>query len=57
MSFIHGKNTAVLLAQYDVSPFFNSASYSLTSDTAETTAFQSNARSYIPSFPGGRCVP
>jgi len=36
-----------------VSPWLNSASYSLTMDTAETTAYGSSARSYIPSFPGG----
>lgn len=52
-TFIHGKNTGVILAQYDVSAFLNGASYAMTSDTAETTAFGANARSYIPSFPGG----
>src|SRR4051794_7695211 len=52
-NFIHGKNTVVFLDGYDISGYLNSASYTMTADTAETTAFGANARSYIPSFPGG----
>lgn len=52
-NFLHGKNSSVLLSDSDISTWLNSASYTMTMDTAETTAFQSSARSYIPSFPGG----
>lgn len=52
-TFLHGKSTTIFLDTQDVSSWMNTASYTLTSDTAETTAFGSSARSYIPSFPGG----
>lgn len=53
MTAVHGKNTVVFLDAYDVTTWLNSASYTQAMDTAETTAFGSSARSYIPSFPGG----
>lgn len=52
-NFYHGKNTVVLLDDDDISQWLNSGSYQMTMDTAETTAYGSSARSYIPSFPGG----
>lgn len=52
-TFWHGRNSHVLLAQYDVSSWLNNSNFQQTMDTAETTAYGSNARSYLASFPGG----
>ena len=47
MAFIHGKNTAVLIDEFDVSAFFNSADVAATTETAETTTFGNSAKTYI----------
>lgn len=47
MAFIHGKNTGVLVKQYDLSAYFNSADSAYTADTAEVTTFGASAKSYI----------
>lgn len=47
-TFVHGKGTAVLVNQYDLSAYFNSVDVAQTIDTAETTAFGGSAKSYIP---------
>src|SRR4051812_28407146 len=52
-TFRHGKQTAVIFDKYDLSTMLNSASYQQQADLAETTAYGSNARSYMPGFPGG----
>lgn len=46
-TFLHGKNTGVLLNATDLSAYFNSADLAQTIDTAETTGFTSSAKSYI----------
>lgn len=52
-TFRHGKNTGVVYKQYDLSAMLNNVGYQRSADLAETTAFGSSARSYIPGFPGG----
>jgi hypothetical protein len=46
-TFIHGKDTNVLLDEFDLSAYFNSVDVSTSTDTAETTAFGSTSKSYI----------
>ena len=52
-TFRHGKNTSIVYDKYDLSSMLNSLSYAQQADLAETTAYGSNARSYMPGFPGG----
>lgn len=52
-TFRHGKNTGVVYDKYDLSTQLNSVQYQMAADLAETTAFGSSARSYMPGFPGG----
>lgn len=47
MAFVHGKNTALLLNNIDASAYFNSVSTGYSADTAETTAFGQDAKTYI----------
>lgn len=47
MTFRHGKNTKVLLNQYDISAYLSEASPSESIETAETTAYGQNAKTYI----------
>ena len=47
MALIHGKACAVLVDQYDLSAYFNSADYSATLETAETTTFGATAKTSI----------
>jgi hypothetical protein len=58
-TFVHGKNAvfkvgtaAAPTVATDISTYLDTVSYPRTMDTAETTTFGANARSYIPSFPG-----
>jgi hypothetical protein len=53
MPFVHGKKTAVLFDQYDLSAYLNEASYSAEIETAETTAFGNNSKAYIPGLADG----
>jgi len=46
-SFIHGKGTAIMLDEFDLSSYFNSADVSHSTETAETTAFGATSKSYI----------
>lgn len=46
-AFRHGKLTRIFLAQKDASPFLNSAEVSQASDTHETSAFGTVAKTYI----------
>lgn len=46
-TFVHGKGTGVLLDQYNLSEYFNSADVAQTIDVAETTSFTASAKSYI----------
>lgn len=45
-TFRHGKTTGVYISNLNVSPFFNSADVARTVDTHETTAFESEAKTY-----------
>jgi hypothetical protein len=47
MAFSHGKSTDVLVAEYDISAYLNEATASMSMDTAETSTFGSNAKTYI----------
>lgn len=46
-TFRHGKNTAVLVNEFDFSEYFNEATASLSVETAETTTFGNAAKTYI----------
>ena len=46
-TFVHGKGTGVLLDQYNLSEYFNSADVAQTIDVAETTSFTASSKSYI----------
>lgn len=46
-TFIHGKGTSVLLDEFDLSSYFNSADVSHSVETAETTSFGATSKSYI----------
>ena len=46
-TFRHGKNTAVFVDEYDFSTYLNDASAATTIDTAETSAFGTEAKTYI----------
>lgn len=47
MAFIHGKTTTALVNEYNLSAFFNDASVSYSADTAETTAFGNDSKTYL----------
>lgn len=47
MSFRHGKNTTVLIEQYDISSYLNEVSASQSIETADTSTFGTNAKTYI----------
>lgn len=53
MAFIHGKNTAVMYNGSDLSTYFNEASMSQSVETAETTTFGNNAKTYITGLKDG----
>lgn len=53
MAFLHGKSTAVLFNQHDLSHYFNDASVSRSIETAETTSFGASAKSYIVGLQDG----
>ena len=48
MSFIHGKNTGVLWAEFDLSNYLNEASTPLETEASETTTFGEGSKQYIP---------
>lgn len=47
MAFIHGKSAILLYGGTNLSPYFNDASVSRSVDTAETSAFGTQAKTYI----------
>jgi hypothetical protein len=53
MSFRHGKDGRVLVAQYDLSSFLNEMSSSQSIETAETTTFGASAKTYITGLNDG----
>jgi hypothetical protein len=52
-TFRHGKNTRVYIDAYDFSTYFNDASASTSVDTAETSAFGTDAKTYITGHTDG----
>lgn len=52
-TFRHGKKTAVLLNGTDMSPFLNEATQTQEIETAETTAFSDNDKTYITGLGDG----
>lgn len=48
MAFVHGKDTTILVDEFNLSAFFNSADIAATVETAETTTFGNAAKTYIP---------
>lgn len=53
MAAQHGKATALLVDQYDLSAFLNNADWSRTADTHETTTFGKDSKTYIPGLHDG----
>lgn len=53
-TFRHGRGTRLLFNQFDLSTYFKDASVAQTADTPETTAFQSNNKSYVVGMTDGR---
>lgn len=47
MSFRHGRDTKVLFADQDISSYLNEVSGSQTLETAETSTFGTNAKTYV----------
>lgn len=52
-TFRHGKNVRIFVDEYDFSAYFNDMSASTTVDTAETSAFGTSAKTYIPGHKDG----
>ncbi len=50
MPFIHGKQTRLLLDQYDVSPYFREVSRTASLDTLDTTTFAAPDKTFIPGY-------
>ena len=46
-TFRHGKNTAVFVDEFDFTTYFNDATSTSNIDTAETSAFGTDAKTYI----------
>lgn len=53
MPFQHGKSSIVLFNQFNLSAYFNEYSMSSRADTAETTTFGKNSKTYIPGLTDG----
>ena len=49
----HGKGTAILVNQYDLSAYLNSADWARTCEAAETTTFGQDSKTYIPGLKDG----
>lgn len=52
-TFAHGKNVSIFINQYDFSTYFNDVSASSMVETAEVSAFGSNAKEYIVGLTDG----
>ncbi len=52
-TFVHGKGTKVYVDEFDLTSYFNSAEMTMTTDTAETTAFGDTSRAYIKGISDG----
>ena len=52
-TFIHGKNTAVYIDEFDLTSYFNDTSIAIDNDVSETTAFGDTNKSFILGTRGG----
>jgi hypothetical protein len=52
-TFVHGKGTKVLIDEFDLSTYFTSVDVTQAIDTAETTTFSANSKSYIKGLEDG----
>ena len=52
-TFIHGKDTAVYIDEFDLTSYFNDTSISLENEVAETTAFGDSNKTYITGLRAG----
>ena len=52
-TFIHGKNTAVYIDEFDLTSYFTATSIALDNDVSETTAFGDTNKSFILGTRGG----
>lgn len=48
MAFTHGKNTKVFFNEFNFTSYFDNATVNTNSDTAETTTFGKNSKTFIP---------
>ncbi len=46
-TFLHGKNTAVYIDEFDLTSYFTSTSTTVQTDLAETTSYAASAKTYI----------
>lgn len=53
MAFKHGKNTKVLIGNYDLSQFLNEASVNQSVETGETTTYGRDAKTYVVGLADG----
>lgn len=52
MAFVHGKNIYVNIATNDISAYTNKADFPKAADTAETSTFGSDDKTFIPGLKG-----
>ena len=52
-TFIHGKNTAVYIDEFDLTSYFNDTSIAIDNDVSETTAFGDTNKAFILGTRGG----
>jgi len=52
MAFVHGKQIYVSVATHNVSPYTNKVDFPRSADTAETSTFGTNDKTYIPGLKG-----
>jgi hypothetical protein len=53
MAFVAGKGARILVGVYNLGPYLQNASFSLTKDALETTTFQDGSRDYIEGLKNG----
>jgi hypothetical protein len=53
MAFVHGKSSFIMLNGYDLTGYLNKIDTPATADTAETTCFQSDNKTFLPGLKDG----
>lgn len=53
MPFVHGRRCEVIAQEYDLTEFFRSSSLSADVDTAETSTFRKDWKTFVPGMAGG----